>query len=107
MQAALLAPGLDLARGADLSRTTTELARAPGGHGRLQSSSTTTLSGTELYRAIEARALASAAPFLPGALMAPALVQLHGRMQYVGGTDAARKGGAAGKLLLRLKAGHV
>ena len=40
--------------------------------------------------------------------MAPALVQLHGRMQYVGGTEAARKGGAAGELLLLLlQAGYM
>jgi hypothetical protein len=36
-----------------------------------------------MYRAVEARVIASLKPFLPGALMAPALIILHGRMQYL------------------------
>ena len=97
----MLGPSLDLARGSDLSRTATETAMAPGGHGRappqppLAGGAPTAptmlhapLTGLQLYRAVEARAVAAAAPFLPGALMSPALVQLRSRMQFI---EADRK----------------
>ena len=110
----MLEPSLDLARGGDLSRTATETALAPGGHARAPppaaatpSPSPTTLhaplTGLQLYRAVEARAVAAAAPFLPGALMSPALVQLRSRMQFI---EADRKHVAGGSGQHRIEDTH-
>ena len=94
-QASLLEPSLDLARGGDLSRTATEAALAPGGHGRgAPALLHAPLTGLQLYRAVEARAVAAAVPFLPGALMSPVLVQLHSRMQFVVADKKPAAGGS-------------
>ncbi|GAX75359.1 hypothetical protein CEUSTIGMA_g2803.t1 [Chlamydomonas eustigma] len=94
-EAALLAPALDLARGSDLTRHNTHQAAIYSSIHDSHSHSISTessarqslhpppLTGLAMYRAVEARVIASLQPFLPGALMAPALITLHGRMQYL------------------------
>ena len=109
-QASLLEPSLDLARGGDLSRTATEAAMAPGGHGRgAPAPLHAPLTGLQLYRAVEARAAAAAVPFLPGALMSPVLVQLHSRMQFVVADKKPAAGGSGepAETALHLSRGHT
>ena len=80
-----------------MTRASTLIAKAPGGHGSTQSLSPhSPLTGLELYRSVEVRTLAAGTPLLPGALVSPALIQLHGRMQYIMAETLQQKLGIAG-----------
>ena len=80
-----------------MTRAATLIAKAPGGHGssRLPSPHSP-LTGLELYRSVEVRTLAAGTPLIPGALVSPALMQLHGRMQYIMAEASQTKLGIVG-----------
>eukprot|EP00798_Chlamydomonas_sp_ICE-L_P018317 gene18317-24779_t len=77
-RAALLAPSAHLAKGGDVCKPATDTANTPGSH-----LNETVLKGEDLYHHVAHKAEAANSAFLPGALMAPALVQLHSRMQFL------------------------
>ncbi|KAG1663405.1 hypothetical protein FOA52_011683, partial [Chlamydomonas sp. UWO 241] len=95
-EAALMAPPSELARGGDLSHQLVERSAGsePTAH---PSQRPQPLTGASLYAHVAACARAGAAPWLPGALIAPALVQLYGRLQHAS-PPPAPKGLNAGRL---------
>ncbi|GIL98929.1 hypothetical protein Vretimale_4247, partial [Volvox reticuliferus] len=92
-QASLLAPSTTLAVGGDVSGQTAGLAaltRAGVPQASAVSYNARSASGAELYQQAEMRMTATASSLLPGALLAPDLVKLQARLQYLHRPPGAR-----------------